>query len=164
MTHDSTSNFDALLLNDPAVAYASRRYDFFSALTEGLPAKTEISPYEMIEIIRKGLDKRTIYHLAQLLGITIDQICDLVHISARTLQRKGESESLGPLVSERALDLANVLVQGVNALGSIQAMQAWLIAMRPALGGSTPLSLLDTSLGCEMVSDVLGRIEHGVYS
>jgi putative toxin-antitoxin system antitoxin component (TIGR02293 family) len=110
------------------------------------------------------LDKRTIYHLAELLGITIDQICSLVHVSPRTIQRKDESESLGTLVSERALDLARVFVQGVNALGSIQAMQSWLLAARPALGGSTPLSLLDTSLGCEMVSDVLGRIEHGVFS
>jgi putative toxin-antitoxin system antitoxin component (TIGR02293 family) len=157
-------NFDPFVANDPAVAYASRRYDFLSALSDGKAAQAEISPYEMIQIIRKGLNKRTIYHLAELFGITIDQICDLVHISTRTLQRKDESESLGPLVSERALDLANVLVQGVNVLGSLQAMQSWLIAARPALGGSTPLSLLDTSLGCELVSDVLGRIEHGVHS
>lgn len=158
------SKFQDFVVSDPAVAYASKRYDFLSSLSEGQSTGAEIGPYQMIEVIRKGLDKRTIYHLAELLGITIDQICDLVHISARTLQRKDESESLGPLVSERALDLANVLVQGVNALGSLKAMQSWLIAIRPALGGSTPLSLLDTSLGCELVSDVLGRIEHGVYS
>jgi len=33
-----------------------------------------------------------------------------------------------------------------------------------SLGNVTPLSLLDTDLGAEAVTDTLGRIEHGVYT
>jgi uncharacterized protein (DUF2384 family) len=32
------------------------------------------------------------------------------------------------------------------------------------MGGQTPLDLLDTIFGVEQVMNLLGRIEHGVYS
>jgi len=159
MSEYSNAFYESAVINDPAVAYASRQYQAHSSISG-----EALSGYDMIEIVRKGLDKRTIYRLADLLGINLDQICDLIHISTRTLQRKGEFDSLGPLISERALDLALVVVQGVNALGSLAVFQSWLKSPRPALGGLTPLSLLDTTMGCEMVGDVLGRIEHGIHS
>ena len=37
-------------------------------------------------------------------------------------------------------------------------------AAEPALGGITPLSLLDTDIGADSVLDTLGRIEHGVFA
>jgi len=40
----------------------------------------------------------------------------------------------------------------------------WLRSRNQALGGATPLSLLDTDAGAEDVMDLLGRIEHGVHS
>lgn len=40
----------------------------------------------------------------------------------------------------------------------------WLRKPNRALGGRTPLSLLDTAPGAELVSDVLVRIEHGSFS
>ena len=36
---------------------------------------------------------------------------------------------------------------------------AWLKTENPALGNVTPLSLLDTDLGADMVLDMLRRIE-----
>ncbi len=33
-----------------------------------------------------------------------------------------------------------------------------------ALGNKTPVSLLVSTAGVDMVDDVIGRIEHGVYS
>ena len=40
----------------------------------------------------------------------------------------------------------------------------WLKQPNRALQGETPLSVLDTDIGSEMVTDLLGRIEHGVFS
>jgi putative toxin-antitoxin system antitoxin component (TIGR02293 family) len=153
------------MINDPAVAYGLSSYRAQADDFQSASSVTDTnSDFEMIELVRKGLDRSTIYRLIDLLGITLDQMCDLIHISSRTLQRKADGESLGSLVSERALDLSRVLVQGVEALGSMQAFQSWLQSPRPALGGATPLSFLDTRLGCELIINILGRIEHGVYS
>lgn len=157
--------YKSAMFHDPAVAYGLSSYQAQAEqIQSGDYAPDSKTDFEMIELVRKGLDRGTIYRLIDLLGITLEQMCDLIHISSRTLQRKAESESLGSLVSERALDLSRVLVQGVEALGSIQAFQSWLQSPRPALGGATPLSYLDTHLGCELVINILGRIEHGVFS
>ena len=40
----------------------------------------------------------------------------------------------------------------------------WLKSPNAALSGTTPLSLLDTDIGAESVSDTLGRIAHGVFA
>jgi len=40
----------------------------------------------------------------------------------------------------------------------------WLQSPNAALGGVTPLSLLDTDIGADGVLDTLGRIEHGVFA
>lgn len=39
---------------------------------------------------------------------------------------------------------------------------AWLKTQNISLGGVTPVSLIDTEIGSELVADVLGRIEHGI--
>ena len=44
------------------------------------------------------------------------------------------------------------------------AARAWINGPVSSLGGTTPLSLLDTSEGYERVMDTLGRIETGVYA
>lgn len=124
----------------------------------------ELSELKMIELIRSGLSRASFYRIAEYLGITVETMCGLVHISPRTLQRKAGDESLSSLVSERAIDLARLIVHGAGVFGSVSAFQSWIREPRPALGGLSPLSLMDTAAGCSMVRDVLGRIEHGVYS
>ena len=57
-----------------------------------------------------------------------------------------------------------IMIRAVEVLGSREEASRWLHAPNPALGGQTPLELLDTDLGSRQVEDVLGRIEHGVYS
>jgi putative toxin-antitoxin system antitoxin component (TIGR02293 family) len=49
-------------------------------------------------------------------------------------------------------------------LGSEEKAARWLHTPNRALGGNLPLELLDTDLGSRQVEEVLGRIEHGVYS
>lgn len=39
----------------------------------------------------------------------------------------------------------------------------WIQSSNSSLGGVTPLSLLDTEMGADVVLDTLGRIEHGVF-
>ena len=45
-----------------------------------------------------------------------------------------------------------------------EAVKQWFQTPNYALGNQKPLDLLDTSFGVKMVTDVLGRIEHGVFS
>lgn len=65
---------------------------------------------------------------------------------------------------ENVQALADMTARAKEVLGSIEAAERWLNELQPTLGGVTPLSLLDTEEGARMVYNILGRIEHGVFS
>ena len=59
--------------------------------------------------------------------------------------------------------LARVVERAEEVFEDLDTALEWLKAPNAALGGATPLSLLDTDIGAESVLDTLGRIEHGVF-
>ena len=60
--------------------------------------------------------------------------------------------------------LAQVIERAVEVFEDERAAMGWLKSPNAALGGSNPLSLLDTELGSMAVVSTLGRIEHGVFA
>jgi putative toxin-antitoxin system antitoxin component (TIGR02293 family) len=48
--------------------------------------------------------------------------------------------------------------------GDREAASQWMATSLPALGGSTPNDVLKTDSGVRDVENLIGRIEHGVYS
>jgi putative toxin-antitoxin system antitoxin component (TIGR02293 family) len=48
--------------------------------------------------------------------------------------------------------------------GDRDAASEWMSTPLPALGGSTPNDALNTDSGVREVENLIGRIEHGVYS
>ena len=44
------------------------------------------------------------------------------------------------------------------------ATSEWMHSPLPALGGETPIDTARTELGTRQVENLVGRIEHGVYS
>lgn len=57
-----------------------------------------------------------------------------------------------------------VLARAQEVLGTLDQAKAWLSSPNRALGGRRPDELLDTDIGAEEVKNLLGRIEHGVFS
>ena len=48
--------------------------------------------------------------------------------------------------------------------GSSASFKQWLSASLIALGGKKPIEFINNDTGISLVDDLLGRIEHGVYS
>jgi len=59
---------------------------------------------------------------------------------------------------------SEVRAKAIETLGSPQRADGWLAMPNRALGGVTPMSLIDTDTGAQAVLDVLGRIDYGVFS
>lgn len=59
--------------------------------------------------------------------------------------------------------LVDVTARAVEVFGSREKALRWLKAPVRSLGDRSPLSLMDTEEGIGRVSDVLGRVEHGVW-
>jgi putative toxin-antitoxin system antitoxin component (TIGR02293 family) len=87
-----------------------------------------------------------------------------LQLARRTLARRKKSNRLDGQESERIVRLADIAAHAVSVLGSLDKTTQWLTTGNRALGGETPISLLDTDVGTRAVDEVLLRIEHGVYS
>jgi len=60
--------------------------------------------------------------------------------------------------------IKSVVDHAEEVFGSSQAAERWLTEPSPALDFLTPLAMLNTEAGAQIVSEILGRIEHGVFS
>jgi putative toxin-antitoxin system antitoxin component (TIGR02293 family) len=60
--------------------------------------------------------------------------------------------------------MAKVIVKAHQVFEDEATAIQWLKSPLKVLGGVSPIDLFDTSFGVQMVLDVLGRIEQGIYS
>jgi putative toxin-antitoxin system antitoxin component (TIGR02293 family) len=70
---------------------------------------------------------------------------------------------LGKIVSVKDRD--NVFARAVELFeGDRDAATAWMSSPLPALGGRTANDAVKTEIGARAIENLVGRIEHGVYS
>ncbi len=92
------------------------------------------------------------------------ELAAAVGIPERTLARRKREGRLTSAESSRLVRLARAVARGGEVFEDLGAAVDWLKMPNASLGGTTPLSLLDTDIGVESVMDTLGRIEHGVFA
>ena len=122
------------------------------------------SDMDLISLSRSGLPKKTLNSISKKLGITVERLSTLLHISYRTIQRKGPDDVLSVHVSEQIFAIAEVIRRGLEVIGDEDRLEQWLHSELPSLDFRIPLDLLDTIFGTRLLLRILGRIEHGVYS
>jgi putative toxin-antitoxin system antitoxin component (TIGR02293 family) len=122
------------------------------------------SRLDLIALSRKGVPKEALVQLAHFLSCTVHEIAVLLPVTERTLQRYTPQQPLNQVVSEHILQLAEVAAKGVDVFADKTAFVAWLHHPNTAMANHTPLSLLSSRFGAEMVLDELGRLEHGVVA
>ena len=121
-------------------------------------------PTQIIELIRKGLPAQAIDFVADLLSLSRAAFLASIKIPASTMERRLRTgEALTSEESDRVSRVAKVLRRAVEVFGDDAQGKAWMIDPVSSLGGRTPLSLLDTMEGYELVTNTLSRIEYGVY-
>lgn len=126
--------------------------------------KSRSGDFGLIALSREGVRISSLKALANSLGVTLEVMSSLLHTSYRNIQRKDQNDLLDSLRSEKVLELATFVQRGIEVIGGGEAFKEWLHSPLMSLGDKSPLDFLDTSFGIQMVSKILGRIEHGVYS
>lgn len=114
--------------------------------------------------IREGLPFTSLEAVMEQFGLKREEVSWALDLPLRTLARRKQERRLSPGESDRLFRVVRIAVQAAEVLGGRDEASRWLHTSNRALGGQTPLELLDTDLGSRQVEDVLGRIEHGVYS
>jgi len=118
-----------------------------------------------VKQVKKGFPYRAIERFQRASRLPTERIARIVEIPPRTLARRKAVGRLTKAESERLLRLAMVFEKAMNLFeGNLDAARAWLEGPQKALGGEAPLSALETEIGAREVEDVIGRLEHGVFT
>ena len=119
----------------------------------------------ILKAIEKGFSWKTFERFLKNIGLPAEQIADVIGIPRRTLARRKAEGRLKPDESERLLMLARVFGRALDLFhGDREAAVLWLTDINIALGGVAPLDFARTQLGAEEVSDLVGRIQYGIFS
>lgn len=120
---------------------------------------------DLREVLREGLPFRALESLAKAMEVQTAALTKIIRVAPRTLaRRKGSESSFNSIESDRIYRVARIMSLSIEVLGSKEKAKEWLSRPSRALGGESPLSLLDTDVGAKQVEEVLGRITHGVFS
>ena len=122
------------------------------------------SPIDWVDAIRRGLPSAAVDTLTKVTHLSQSELAAAVGIPERTLARRKRAGRLSSEESSRLVRLARAVARGGEVFEDLDAAVDWLKSPNASLGGTTPLSLLDTDIGAESVMDTLGRIEHGVFA
>ncbi len=123
------------------------------------------TPVKKIHLSRSGLSTHFVVDLMESYQFSKQETSRLADISTKTLERHLQSGKMFTgLQSDRLLELAELYQEGMAVFGSKEKFLKWLNAKIPALGNTAPKEWLDTHHGIAMISDELGRIQHGIFA
>lgn len=122
------------------------------------------SVLEWIALVRQGISASAVDAAVRVMGIGQTELARALDIPERTLARRKKEGVLSRDESGKLVRLARVVERAVEVFEDERAALAWLKNPNASLGGSSPLSLLDTDLGSVAVVNTLGRIEQGVFA
>ena len=141
--------------------------------------------YGLINFIRGGLPFQFFLGLGERLPFSIREWARVLHLSERSLQRfqkdqkafdamrsdcmaskafQKDQKAFDAMQSERIIEITMLSNYGKSIFGSDRRWMQWLALPNLAMGGLAPQSLLDSSIGIQLIRDELGRLEHGIVS
>ncbi len=121
-------------------------------------------PFGVSERIRAGLPFTALEKLQKALSLSREETATVLSIPLRTLARRKREKRLSADESDRLYRMARVFAHAKQIFGEDKWAAEWFRTPHLALGMATPFSRLDTDPGVTEVAEILGRIEHGVYS
>lgn len=154
---------------DPTTAPIETPFKQIASLLGGRQVlkKSITSKLDVHEVIVKGIPGSALkYMLAHAKIMNPADVLRAVGVSVRTVQRR-MATSQKPLSQEqsgRAWKFAEVLAKATEVFGSQAEAETWLAAPAMALDQRRPIDLLSSPAGVEMVEQLLGRLEYGVYT
>lgn len=151
------------------------------AVKATMPGSSRVPPMVAVLLSGKNSDDRMEIYRAVKNGFPLQSVLDMIEnsevykqrgvlskivgASDRTLARrlKTPNEALTAEQSTRALNYAEVLEKATDVLGSRELAEQWMVKPARGLDGEIPIDLISNSVGYELVTDFLTRIEYGVY-
>lgn len=128
-----------------------------------------LTALQLIDRSRQGLSGAEAGRIAGLLGVSDKEMARLLNQSVATFHRQAKVSQAGVVrldaaTSERLLLLGRLAAYGAEVFQDQGKFTRWLRRPLRLLEDRSPVDLLDSSTGVQLIEDILGRIEYGVFS
>ena len=130
----------------------------------GKIAAADFTTPKLIKVLQVGLPVQELNDLQATLEVPMEKLVPMLGISKATLHRRKAEGKLDPAESDRVVRFAKLMGKAVEVMESEDNAREWLTSPQFGLGGAVPLEYAETEVGAREVENLLGRIEHGVYS
>jgi putative toxin-antitoxin system antitoxin component (TIGR02293 family) len=114
--------------------------------------------------VRRGVPVAAVASVAAALQLPAQTVLAWLSISPRTWARRKQAGALDTLESDRLARLTRLVRRAAAVLGGPDPARVWLTTAQPALGRRTPFEVAGTEVGADTVFQLLGRLEHGVFT
>ena len=132
---------------------------------ESIITKPIRSEFDLIALSNEGITKASLDTLISHLGISKKAFSEnILDGSVKTLERKKSTDKLDKRTSSQVIEIAKVVEHAFMVFENAEKVKSWLNAPNRALNNIKPIDLFYIPTGLNMVNDILGRIEDGVYS
>jgi len=118
---------------------------------------------DLIAIARNGIKTKYIPAIQKFTSLTDKELSSILPISQRQLVRYAPSHKLNKEITSHLIQLIELFQKGFKLFGQ-EKFRLWIRTPNKVLDNNLPMDLMDTSIGIKMIEDIIGRIEHGVYS
>lgn len=138
----------------------SSRHDYTKLI--GIKVKDSV---DLVKHVEKGLAFTVVEALQAQMDLATKEMARLLDIKFRTFLRRKEAGRLQPAESDRVLRTSRLFARAKDLFdGDQEAARAWLMTPQRALGGAIPLEIAKTEVGAREVEQIIGRLEHGVFT
>lgn len=133
-------------------------------MVQPLLKNQELSIPQVIKALEKGLPVSRFTKIRQTLDLPDKDLAKVIRVPKSTLAARKKKGKLSFEESERLYRVQRLLEKAINVFGAVEPARKWLKEKAYGLGDVSPLELASTEVGAREVENLLGRIEHGVFS
>jgi len=115
--------------------------------------------------VREGFSYAALERFRRTADLSAAAVGELLQIPERTFHRRKLEGRLRPDESDRLLRFTRLFGKTLELFeGDLAAARSWLERPLAALGGARPIELAQSEPGTGAVEDLIGRLEHGVFT
>lgn len=116
-------------------------------------------------MVRKGLPFSAFIEMSDTLDMPLASLLDQLQLSnGLSVKRLKSKPYLNLAVGNAVLCVIKALAKAIEVFEDQEAAVLWMKRKTRTLGGTNPISLMDTQCGYELVLQALGRIQQGVVA
>jgi putative toxin-antitoxin system antitoxin component (TIGR02293 family) len=118
----------------------------------------------VIHDARRGFTFGDLLILAKVMDLSLSDLTMIFNVSLGSLQRYDLNQKMDADASSKIIYLSMLQARGNEVFGDQPSFNIWLKKPMVELENATPLSMLDTPFGYQILFQILGRMEHGSFA